>query len=100
MVYFLISLVFFVSQSFAAVVPSGVPTKCYGGNLLCVPNTDTTNCSIYITLEPCTNHGLTGPCAEAILQLKPKRVIIGTLDPDIINKGKGMQFLIGNNKLK
>ena len=59
MVYFLISLVFFVSQSFAAVVPSGVPAKCYGGGILCVPNTDTTYFMITAGAGNTASSGLT-----------------------------------------
>jgi len=36
--------------------------------------------TLYVTLEPCTHHGLTPPCANAIIEAKIARVVIGTLD--------------------
>lgn len=35
----------------------------------------------YVTLEPCTHYGRTGPCAEALLAAGVARVVIGTRDP-------------------
>ena len=36
--------------------------------------------TLYVTLEPCTHHGITPPCANAIIEANIKRVVIGTLD--------------------
>lgn len=49
--------------------------------------------TIYVTLEPCSHHGRTGPCAEAIVQAGLKRVVIATLDPNPVVKGKGVKIL-------
>lgn len=38
--------------------------------------------TLYVSLEPCAHHGLTPPCADAILASGIARVVIGTLDPD------------------
>ena len=38
--------------------------------------------TIYVTLEPCSHHGRTGPCAEAIVQAGIKKVVVATLDPN------------------
>ena len=38
-------------------------------------------CVIYVTLEPCSHVGKTPSCASLVVQLKPKKVIIATLDP-------------------
>ncbi len=35
--------------------------------------------TIYVTLEPCSHHGRTGPCAEAIVQAGIKKVVVATL---------------------
>lgn len=42
---------------------------------------DPAECDLVVTLEPCTHHGKTPPCVEAILAAKIRRVIIGALDP-------------------
>ncbi len=36
--------------------------------------------TLYVTLEPCTHHGITPPCTDAIIKANIKRVVIGTLD--------------------
>ena len=41
------------------------------------------------TLEPCNHQGRTGPCTEALLQAKIKRVIVGLGDPDPLVAGTG-----------
>lgn len=49
--------------------------------------------SIYITLEPCSHIGKTGPCVDSIIALKPSRVIIGITDPNPITSGVGIKKL-------
>ncbi|WP_404451268.1 bifunctional diaminohydroxyphosphoribosylaminopyrimidine deaminase/5-amino-6-(5-phosphoribosylamino)uracil reductase RibD [Virgibacillus necropolis] len=49
--------------------------------------------TIYVTLEPCSHHGRTGPCAEAIVKAGIKKVIIATLDPNPIVAGNGVKIL-------
>ncbi|MCK5854645.1 MAG: bifunctional diaminohydroxyphosphoribosylaminopyrimidine deaminase/5-amino-6-(5-phosphoribosylamino)uracil reductase RibD [Sulfurovaceae bacterium] len=39
------------------------------------------DCTIYVTLEPCSHVGKTPSCASLLAHLKPKKVIIATLDP-------------------
>ncbi len=39
------------------------------------------NCIVYITLEPCSHKGKTPSCASLLAELKPKKVVIATLDP-------------------
>ncbi len=38
--------------------------------------------TIYVTLEPCSHTGRTGPCTEAILEAGISRVVIGASDPN------------------
>ena len=45
-------------------------------------NIDPAGCTLVVTLEPCTHHGKTPPCSEAILNAGIKHVVIGTLDPN------------------
>jgi diaminohydroxyphosphoribosylaminopyrimidine deaminase/5-amino-6-(5-phosphoribosylamino)uracil reductase len=49
--------------------------------LLSLPRGFFSNCSIYVTLEPCSHTGKTPSCATLLSKLKPKRVVVGTLDP-------------------
>jgi len=39
------------------------------------------NCSIYVTLEPCSHRGKTPSCASLLAELRPKALIVGTKDP-------------------
>ncbi|OZU87451.1 riboflavin biosynthesis protein RibD [Virgibacillus indicus] len=49
--------------------------------------------TIYVTLEPCSHHGRTGPCAEAIVQAGIKKVVIAALDPNPVVSGNGVKIL-------
>jgi len=49
--------------------------------------------TIYVTLEPCSHHGRTGPCAEAIAKAGLKKVVIATLDPNPVVAGNGVKIL-------
>lgn len=52
--------------------------------------------TLYVTLEPCSTYGKTPPCTLAILKSGLKRVVIATLDPNPVNRGKGRAFLVKN----
>lgn len=49
--------------------------------------------TIYVTLEPCSHHGRTGPCAEAIVKAGLKKVVIAALDPNPLVSGRGVEIL-------
>ncbi len=49
--------------------------------------------TMYVTLEPCSHHGRTPPCAEAILAAGVKRVVCATSDPNPEVSGKGLALL-------
>lgn len=49
--------------------------------LYTLPKDFFSNCSIYVTLEPCSHIGKTPSCASLLVYIKPKKVIIATLDP-------------------
>ncbi|MCR8656992.1 bifunctional diaminohydroxyphosphoribosylaminopyrimidine deaminase/5-amino-6-(5-phosphoribosylamino)uracil reductase RibD [Paenibacillus endoradicis] len=51
------------------------------------------NGTIYVTLEPCSHYGRTGPCALAIVEAGIKKVVIATLDPNPVVAGNGVKIL-------
>lgn len=53
-------------------------------------------CDFYITLEPCSHHGKTPPCVDALIGLKPERVIIAMRDPNPLVAGAGIAKLEAN----
>jgi len=55
--------------------------------------------TLYVTLEPCAHFGRTPPCTNAIIKSGIKEVIIGMIDPNPLNNGKGVGIL-KQNKIK
>ena len=53
--------------------------------------------TLYVTLEPCSHHGKTPPCAQAIIDAGVKKVVIATLDPNPLVAGNGVKMLKSAN---
>jgi len=49
--------------------------------------------TLYVTLEPCSHHGQTAPCADAIVAAGIARVVVAIEDPDPRVAGRGLARL-------
>ncbi|MFV8819233.1 bifunctional diaminohydroxyphosphoribosylaminopyrimidine deaminase/5-amino-6-(5-phosphoribosylamino)uracil reductase RibD [Haliea sp. E17] len=54
---------------------------------------DAAGATAYVTLEPCSHHGRTGPCADALIGAGIRRVIAATEDPNPQVAGDGLRRL-------
>ena len=49
--------------------------------------------TLYVTLEPCSTQGRTPACTKAIIAAGLARVVVGTIDPNPLHAGKGLDLL-------
>lgn len=47
----------------------------------------------WVTLEPCSHHGKTPPCCDALIEARLARVVVASIDPNPLVAGAGLQRL-------
>jgi diaminohydroxyphosphoribosylaminopyrimidine deaminase/5-amino-6-(5-phosphoribosylamino)uracil reductase len=54
---------------------------------------DAKGATAYVTLEPCSHQGRTGPCADALVSAGVARVVVALNDPNPLVSGQGLEKL-------
>ena len=54
---------------------------------------DTHGATAYVTLEPCSHHGRTGPCCDALIAAGIRKVVASLADPNPLVSGQGLERL-------
>jgi len=62
-------------------------------NALCAAGENACGATAYVTLEPCSHTGKTGPCSQALIAAGVSRVVFAMADPNPQVSGRGLERL-------
>lgn len=62
-------------------------------NALAEAGAEAADSTVYVTLEPCSHHGKTPPCADALVNAAVSRVVVAMVDPNPKVAGNGIKRL-------
>lgn len=78
-------------------IAEGFHQRCGEGhaevNAIAAAGRQTQGAQLFVTLEPCSHHGKTPPCADAVIAGGFRRVVIGCPDPAPHTAGRGIEKL-------
>lgn len=78
-------------------IAEGFHQRCGEGhaevNAIAAAGARTQGAQLFVTLEPCSHHGKTPPCADAVIAAGFRRVVIGCSDPAPHTAGRGIARL-------
>src|SRR5918994_2852774 len=73
--------------------PGGPHAEVVARDAAAAAGADTGGATVYVTLEPCSHHGRTPPCTDALIDAGVGRVVFSIIDPDARVAGRGKQLL-------